>query len=411
MASIQEIYPKLWEALEQFLDDHTEVESKLAELKGEPLTSEKLQQTRREAITRCRGFVEKFRKVTEMDLGEEDIVSMEDLAVACAKSQFWDTNFWTVLYLKNLDGTRIKAHKCLKLCHSEEYLLTSAEFFESCPYEHQSDMEKVAEDLLCLLKPVEEELLPPEGPTDLRIWEIFAAAKVQHRQFSIVAIGFQLPETNELVQATQAKFKGLLSSFQHVQLQMERQGLLGRELSSKMTGFTMRLKSACRGVVRNMTSGKDDRSKATRRWSQLSAAASQIAAQVKELEVTEVNSLGSWSLVSGGGGPIESSEVGSMASGHSVDSQSSCLSGHGGPHCFLPSYLFKSLQADDKLSSKPSVWANAKDWNPSRYSHIDVPQGKMREIAWKTVFMCRVQSTFPNDNVVRKPITENQLRE
>ena len=170
-----------------------------------------------------------------------------------------------------------------------------------------------------------------------------------------------LPETNELVQSMQAKFKSLLSSFNQVQLHMEREGLLGSELGSKMTGFTMRLKSYCRAVVGNMTSGNCDRSKATQRWSQLSAEASQIAARVKELELPEVNSLGSWTVISGSGRQMEDLEVGSMASGHSVDSQMSCLSGHGGPHCFLPSYLFKSLQSEGKLSSKSSVWANAKD--------------------------------------------------
>ena len=370
MASLPEIYPKLREALEQFLHDKAEVEGKLAELKGEPEMSEKWQQTRREAMIRARGFVEKFRKVTRMNLDEEDILSMEDLAVACTKSQFWATDIWDQRYLRDQDYF--------------SRVITPNYHCYSCPYEYSSDVKMVAEDLLCLLKPlpVEEELLPPEGPTDLRIWEIFAAAEVQQRQFCLVAAYAScLPETNELVQSMQAKFKSLLSSFKQVQLHMEREGLLGSELGSKMTGFAMRLKSCCRGVVGNMTSGRkmtaarlqDDRSKATRRWSQLSAEASQIAAQVKELEVTEDNSLGSWSLVSGGGRPIESSEVGSMASGHSVDSQSSCLSGHGGPHCFLPSYLFKSLQADDKLSSKSSVWANAKDWNPSRYSHIDAP--------------------------------------
>ena len=42
-------------------------------------------------------------------------------------------------------------------------------------------------DLLCLLKPIEEELLPPEGAADWRIWEIFAAAKVQWRQICVLA--------------------------------------------------------------------------------------------------------------------------------------------------------------------------------------------------------------------------------
>jgi hypothetical protein len=88
--------------------------------------------------------VQKLRNVTDMDLAEEDILSMEDLAVACAKH------------------------------------------FKPGVYPH-SEIKQLPEDLLCLLKPVEEELLPPEGPTD-RIWEIFAAAKKQHKQFSIVAV-------------------------------------------------------------------------------------------------------------------------------------------------------------------------------------------------------------------------------
>ena len=337
MASIPEIYPKLREALEQFLHDQAEVESK----SGESWTSQKLQQTRREAMIRACGFVEKFRTVTRMDLDEEDIVSMEDLAVVCAKSQFWDKDLWQQ-----------------SVSHTYGYVL-------SCPYEH-SEVKRVAEDLLCLLKPVEEEeeeeLLPPASPTDQRIWEIFASAKMQHKQFSIVAVyaGFQrsLPETNELVQSTQAKFKSLLSSFQHVQLQMERQGLLGPELQTKMTRFPKRLKSYCQGFATSMMTrwGDQHGKKAfvytiqlqldgmTQRWSRLSAEASQIAAQVKELELPEVNSEGSWSLVSRGGRLVEHLEVGSMASGHSVDSQTSCLSGHGGPHCFLPSHLFKVFQ-------------------------------------------------------------------
>ena len=192
--SIPEIYPKLREALELFLHDHR-VGSK---------------------------FELCFRTVTEMDLAEEDILSMEDFAVAFAQSFSF-----------------IREHK-------KHY---------GCPgWPHGA--KQVAEDLLCLLKPVEEELLPPEGPTDQRIWEIFAAAKMQHRQFIIVAAyaGFRgsFPETNELVQSMQAKFKDLFSSFEQVQLQMERQGLVSQELRAKMVVFAKRLKSYCRGSVTSM---------------------------------------------------------------------------------------------------------------------------------------------------------------
>ena len=39
------------------------------------------------------------------------------------------------------------------------------------------------------------------------------------------------------------------------------------------------------------------------------------------------------------------------------------LSGHGGPHCFLPSYLFQQLQSADESSSKSVAWVAAKDWS------------------------------------------------
>eukprot|EP00435_Cladocopium_sp_Y103_P018215 s4213_g4.t1 len=249
--SIPEIYPKLREALEQYLQDQAEWESTFAKLRGYPETSENWQQARKEATTQALRFVEKFRKVTEMDLAEEDIVSLEDLAVACAKPLFWHTDLWrhsSDFYWKNADDTWIIPFKkaddyididVLIVCPSH-----TSEYFYSCPYEH-FEGKRVAEDLLCLLKPVEEELLPPRGPTDLRIWEIFAAARMQQRQFNMVAAyaGYtrnqtyqrSLPEKNELVRAMQTKFKELLSSFQHVQLHLERQGLLGSELGSSRT--------------------------------------------------------------------------------------------------------------------------------------------------------------------------------
>lgn len=281
-------------------------------------------------------------------LEEEDIVSMQDLAVACFDPMFW--RHYSI-HCKQYDQHVVCGNKFLK---------------------------QTAEDLLCLLKPAEEELLLP--PADVRIWEAFAAAKMQHRQFSIVTAfgGYErsLPESNELVQSMQMKFEDLLSSFQEAQLHMDGQGLLSPKLKTQMTAFAKRLNSCCRGVVTSMKDRKDGHlssvlfpglGKAKLRWSQLASEAAQIAAEVRELTSDANSEVNSWSLI----GNAEA-EVGSIASGHSVDSQMSCLSGHGGPHCFLPSYLFKSLQSEGTVSSTSTIWARANDRNPNSCSHVDV---------------------------------------
>lgn len=332
MASIPEVYPKLREALEQFLHDQAEWESKFAKLfadlrrSGRSYTAamkSRSEMERLERSTKKSSFVEKFRKVTWMNLAEEDIVSMEDLAVACS-GLFWNDRSWDT----------------------------------SSPYVYENpELKQVAEDLLCLLKPVGEQLLPPEGPTDVQIWETFAAAKVQQKQFciavayplTIAGIETGLQRNNFLVLAMERKFRGLVNAFEKVHLSIRAD--ISAELDNSLTNFTARLNSCCEGMIRRMTwapSGKvpeeeeelgEEMRAMTVRWSRLSAQASQIAHQVAHgmgLEGLEAEHL----------------EVGSVAS---VGSQSSCLSGHGGPHCFLPSHLFKVLRSG---SAAPSlVWA------------------------------------------------------
>ena len=353
--SIPEIYPKLREALEQFLHDQGEWESKCAELTCKEASEflHEIGPARQHANAKAHRFLEKFRHGTGIVVAEEDIVSMEDLAVACS-GLFWnDDSSWSWSLVN---------YRC-------------------CPYEYPS-LKQVAEDLLCLLKPspVGEQLLPPEGPTDVRIWETFAAAKVQQKQFCIAAVypnkiaGIEtgLRPSNFLVSAMERKFSGLVNAFEkaHFSIQAD----ISAELHNSLTNFTARLNSYCEGMIRRMWSRLQGFPRAdlavemhemTERWSRLSAQASQIAHQVAQLPVgagaPEMNSLGSWSLVSGiprdhgmglEGLEKEHLEVGSVAS---VSSQSSCLSGHGGPHCFLPSHLFKVLRSS---SAAPSlVWA------------------------------------------------------
>ena len=84
----------------------------------------------------------------------------------------------------------------------------------------------------------------------------------------------------------------------------------------------------------------------------LVSTASKIAKQLPKLPPRSCDSdRGSWSIVS--------SEVASVASGHSVDSQTSVLSGHGGPRCFLPGHRFKGF-LDAESSATVLIQAKAR---------------------------------------------------
>ena len=60
-------------------------------------------------------------------------------------------------------------------------------------------------------------------------------------------------------------------------------------------------------------------------------------------------SLSSWSVVDVAGRNTLEVDVASIASCNSVDSQTSCLSGSGGPHCFLPTCRFKCVEDETSL--------------------------------------------------------------
>ncbi|CAJ1372289.1 unnamed protein product [Effrenium voratum] len=259
----------------------------------------------------------------------------------------------------------------------------------------RGDWRTLVENLLCLLKPVEEELLPPRGPVNCRIWEIFARAKFQQRQWFVVASILRnmnprlnvdepaqrpgLPEDHVMVMTIQKGFNHLLASFHAVQRHLERCQLISTELQTNMIIFRARLESCSRSIVGAITRqpwcqpGKylprpDENFDAhmTERWQWLSADACKIAEEVGKLpsmsDASEVISLSSWSMISetaSDRGPAMLTahlELESVASHYSVDSDMSCLSGQGGPHCFLPSYLFKHPQA-----AGATAWVSAQD--------------------------------------------------
>eukprot|EP00435_Cladocopium_sp_Y103_P034801 s888_g9.t1 len=205
-------------------------------------------------------------------------------------------------------------------------------------------------DLLCLLKPIEEKLLPPEGPTNWQIWEIFAAAEMQRSQVCLLFLLARVFKgkssdscglaASPLVMSTEKKLADLLSAFQDVQ---QKHGLPPFDVST--------------------VKGQ---------WSKVASEASEIAQELRSLPNLPIASPkssedpSSWSLVEDTATVPEAAadvagDAGSAASCWSVDSQTSYLSGHGGPHCFLPPYLFQHVQSGNESSSKSGVWAAAKD--------------------------------------------------
>ena len=215
-----------------------------------------------------------------------------------------------------------------------------------------------------------------------QIWEAFAHAKIQQKQFCCVVayLPVALEKDNALLKDFEMRFKCLLQSFEQAQ------GVFPSDLAGlhdKMTRFKRRLDQCLQGILKSLTAGTTENrsfefdaginyqrfNDEADRWSRLSAEASEIAAEIAKLPHTirslsvptlppyprlgrsvlspciadsDGSPLDSWKLVSDSGSPRDSRGL----SAASMESEMSCLSGHGGPHCFLPSYLFKTQSAE-----------------------------------------------------------------
>ena len=221
--------------------------------------------------------------------------------------------------------------------------------------------QKMASDLLCLLKPIKEKLLPSKGTADWRIWEIFAAAEVESKQIWVLALyaswfkgkstGYHGLAESPLVMSTEKKLADLVAAFRDVQSQLE--GHISSELHSKMTEFTKELQSWCGKLVCWMKRREPLRGGFPLQWSsQLASMASEIARELRSLPdlpaSSESSEPGSWSLVEDtataadvvaevvADAPAEvagdvaggvAGDVGSVASCWSVESQMSYLAG------------------------------------------------------------------------------------
>ena len=249
-----------------------------------------------------KALLSSVKEIKEMNLEEKDILSMADFAVGMA-GRFPELQ----------DGYDRK-------CAS------------------------AASDLLFLLRPIEEKLLPSKGAADWRIWEIFAAAEVQRKQICVLAryAGCFKGESSDtcgiskspLAMSTEKKLADLVAAFKDVQSQLE--GHISSELHSEMTKFTEQLKSWLGHLVYRMKSRKPTYSCS----SKLASRASEIARELRSLPdlpaSPESSEPGSWSLVEDTATAADvvaevagdvAGDVGSVASCWSVESQLSYLAG------------------------------------------------------------------------------------
>ena len=258
-----------------------------------------------------KALLSSVKEIKEMNLEERDILSMADFAV-CMAGRFPELQ-----------------HRFAGNCAS------------------------AALDLLCLLRPIEEKLLPSKGTADWRIWEIFAAAEVESKQIWVLALyaswfkgkstGYHGLAESPLVMSTEKKLADLVAAFKDVQSQLE--GHISSELHSKMTEFTKELQSWCGKLVCWMKRREPLRGGFPLQWSwQLASKASEIARELRSLPdlpgLFESSEPGSWSLVEDTATAADvvaeapadvagdvAGDVGSVASCWSVESQMSYLAG------------------------------------------------------------------------------------
>ena len=234
--------------------------------------------------------------------------------------------------------------------------------------------------LSSLLVPVADELLPTKEHGS-QLWKAFGEAELLWRQYSVLGAcqsSSQGYTFNEPLVQGRAHVGKIMQLFQEQHVQMVEGGDFCPNLDGMMTEFAKELVkwdnffshifwtppqcgyfntrlrdgmipefTGSANMVRLFTSSAISM---TEQLSLILGKASQIATLLSISASPDVNSLGSWSIVSSG----ECAEVGSVASCNSVDSQTSYLSGRGGPHCFLPSHLFKQLEFEEARSSSGS---------------------------------------------------------
>ena len=262
----------------------------------------------------------------------------------------------------------------------------------------QAELSSVAEDLesLSLLgeSPTDPVAVPTiEEPFHLHMWKDFGYFFQQpklRQQCILLSYGSSCLQTD--VQKAKECMADSLNRLKDVHLELEKREGVNSELRSILKSLAQEVASYVELQLKQIQSTYTDyqaecmksNEKAPesltqfifrRRddlWQSCSRAAAlffEVEEHVSSLRSPEMKSDCSWSLISetpkdqgiADTSPERWEEVASAASGHSVDSQSSCLSGQGGPHCFLPSHLFHVLQSGVGRESPSAALVLAQD--------------------------------------------------
>ena len=343
--------------------------------------------------------------VSDFDVGDPE--SLKGLKKPSEKERHFYSNFWEF-------ECRAFWWPIRKFISSEPFLCLESS--------KQAMLSSVAQDLLGMS--MDGTFCEPwpwqSPPLDLQFWKDIASPQMQRRLRQViicvsyilyfhevggVSEAYKADLTRELKSPTNNSPLVWLQWCKDAHLELQRQKP-SAELESLLPRFAREVASFWELVVKQLESLEyapacDDEATRVRRlkdtdlakWmrirerrdevqqslSKCAALASQIAEHVALMESPEVPSENSWNVISDV--RARGVEDGSVASGHSVDSQMSYLSGHGdGPKCFLPSYLFQVLR--DEVS--PASFVRAQDGG----SHAKLTQREPRHFV-VCVSLCR----------------------
>ena len=265
--------------------------------------------------TILRDFAAKFKGALSTRVPPSEVSDLEDVAINCAESLVW----------KNLQSICEDARCCkgtASLC-------------------------MIAKDLMWLLEDASHEVpLFVDAEANLRIWEVFVAANVQKQRFCALAvyekqIRKQYTREKTVVESlmTTRLWDTMLVRFKRAQFHLAEHEMIDSDLQSQLKEFRDILSS----VRSNLNLPASSLSCLTKLMSDLTAAASKIASSLPAPNPSE-DAEGSQesSMDQADQETLRPDESASQVGDGSATSDSCTLvSAVGGPHCFLPGYLFQ----------------------------------------------------------------------